>query len=386
MKPKDFTEMVRETLASPLVFVVAAIAYLVVSTAATFDRTLDVGGIEISTSLQTFLVFLFGVASFYVGIRTGKYALKLSYTPVLAGIFLAIIASYYVLGLNPIFSAIFALSTLLICYVLLFSRVRWEYVFATGTFLLWMSYALSGLPIMDVSLHKDLFTHVNPMFMTGFFLMTYSLAMSFPARRYLWLFLFVSLSLSTFRLYLGIALVTWILLELNDKKTLKNTKLLSIGIVTAAVFFVFVITGHSLMSGEYPAWQLDPLKTAEHRLAFTMSVFDDIVNLAMPYGHTFGATLSMESTEFMCRYLYGYECRITSTSFGESMLNFGIIGVFIVAWWCGTVLGNLRKKDYKLYAILMAMLISTLDVGINIIMIIGFIYLGWVRVIRDEKR
>ena len=113
--------------------------------------------------------------------------------------------------------------------------------------------------------------------------------------------------------------------------------------------------------------------------------FDDIVQLSFPLGFTYGGSLTMESTEYISRTLYGYDARITATSFGEAMLNFGILGVFLVAWWNGTVLANLRKVDYKLYAILMAVLISTLDVGINVIVVIGLIYLGWLRVIKNGK-
>ncbi len=383
MRRKGFTEGARELLSGPHVFVIAGLAYLLVSTAATFDTGLSVNGLEISTTTLTFLVFLFGLASFHLGIRTGKHALRLSYAPVLAAVFLGVVTAYYVLGLNQAAAAAFALFSLLLSYVLLFSRMNWEYVFAAGTLLLWLSYALNGIPMMDVQLHDDLFTHVNPMFMAGFFLMTYSLARLYPARRCLWVFLILSLALSTFRLYMGIAFIAWVLLELNNRKqgVLGFSSLLA-GLVL--VIMIFVFTGYMLMAGGQAAWQLDPLKTAEYRLAFTMSVFDDVVHLAFPWGYTYGASLTMESTEYTCSLVYGYDCRITSTAFGEAMLNFGLIGVFLVAWWSGAVLGNLRRIDYPLYTVLMAMLIATLDVGINVFVIIGFIYLGWVRVIRDS--
>ncbi len=384
MKPKAFTEKVHDFLASPRIFIAAGFVYLLISTAAAFDPALDLNGIEMTSPILTFSVFLFGLASFYIGIRTGRHALKLSYFPVLAAIFLGIITAHFVLNLNPAFSVVFVLGTLLLSYILLFSKMKWEYVFTAGTFLLWLSYALNGLPVMDMNLHKDLFANVNPMFMTGFFLMTYSLAMIHPKRKYLWMFLVLSLALSTFRLYMGIAFITWVLLELREKRNMRN--LSAIAIAAAVVCAIFVLTGYSLMSWNHTTWNLDPMRTLEHRLAFTMTVFDDIVNISFPWGHTFGASLTMESTEFTCRLLYGYDDRITSTAFGESMLNFGLIGIFLVSWWLGAVLENLYRKDYRLYAILTAMLIATLDVGINILVILCFIYLGWLRVIRHEKR
>ncbi|UCD03310.1 MAG: hypothetical protein JSV63_01580 [Candidatus Aenigmatarchaeota archaeon] len=389
MKPTGFTKSVYDCLTGPCIFIVAGLVYLAASTAAAFDPSLGAGGMDISTSSLAFLVFLFGLISFYIGVITSRSALRLSYLPVMAGIFLAIITGYFVLGLCQIFAVVFALSVLLVSYVLLFSKINWEYAFTAGTFLLWLSYVLNGIPLTDMNLHRDLFTHVNPIFMTGFFLMTYSLARMHPKRRYLWLFLLFSLALSTFRLYLGIAFITWVLLEIKemgDKKASDLFRLWSIGLVTGAVILTFVFIGHSMMDEQHPEWNMDPLRTAEYRLAFTMSVFDDIVHLSFPFGYTYGGSLTMESTEFISRTLYGYDARITATSFGEAMLNFGLAGVFLVAWWAGAVLANLRRIDYRLYAVLMAMLISTLDVGINVFVILGLIYLGWMRVMSVKEK
>jgi hypothetical protein len=303
----------------------------------------------------------------------------------MGAIFLGIITAYYVLSLNQMFAVVFALSTLLVSYILLFSKLNWEYVFAAGTLLLWLSYAVNGIPIMDINMHGDLFTHINPVFMTGFFLMVYSLARLYPKRRYLWMFVILSLALSTFRLYMGIAFITWLLLELRDRKldALRTSSMIA---GTVLVVMLFIIIGYLMMAGDHSTWYLGPLKTMEHRLAFTMSVFDDVVQLSMPWGYVYGGSLTMESTEYTCSLVYGYECRITSTAFGEAMLNFGIIGVFLVAWWAGAVLGNLHRKDYALYAVLMAILIATLDVGINVFVLIGLTYLGWLRVIKGEEK
>ncbi len=374
-------EGVRELLTKPYIFVMAGLAYLLIGTFSSFDPALALNGAEISVSPPAFIVFLFGLAAFYSGVKTSGYALRLSYLPVIAAVFLGIVTSYHVLGLNEMWAVILTLSLLPVSYVLLFSRMNWEYVFAAGTFMLWLSYVLNGIPLLDMQLHKDLFTHVNPVFMTGFFLMTYSLARLHPKRRFLWLFLILSLALSTFRLYMGIAFLAWLLLEIRDRKLdmLRLSSLLA-GAVLVAMISIFI--GYSITAGEHMTWQLDPLKTIQYRFAFTMSVFDDIVRLSMPWGHTYGASLTMESTEYMCRLLYGYEGRITATSFGEAMLNFGLIGVLLTAWWAGAVLGNLHRRDYALYAVLMAILIATLDVGINVFVIIGLTYLGWMRVIR----
>jgi len=254
-------------------------------------------------------------------------------------------------------------------------------MFAAGTVLLWLNFAFNGLPVLDIAIHSDLMRIVNPIFMAGFFLSTYSLARMHPDHRLLWLFLLITLSLSTFRLYVGIAFFTWILLEVKnrEKRGMEIAKAAALVSCGAFVIVSFIFIGHMLMTADYAAWSLDPTQTVSYRLAFTMSVFDDIVRLAFPYGYTFGHTITMESTEYVCRLLYGYEERITSTTFGEAMLNFGVPGVIFTGWILGAVVANVRRRDYRLYALLMATLLATLDVGVNVLVMIEFMYLGWLR-------
>ena len=379
MKRKSFTEAFHEVMTGPWIFVAAGLVYLLLSFAAIADPAVQTGNSRMSAGPLTAAVFLFGLASFAVGIKTADYALRLSYAPVITAVILAAITSYFVLGMNPALSVVFSLAVLLASLILVFSKLKWEWVFSAGAVCIWSSYLVNGLPILDISMHQDLFKSVNPVFVTGFFLMTYALARMYPKRRYLWIFALASLALSSFRLYLGISFMTWVILEMRQSRP-GMKRFLSVMSAAVVILIVSAVMGQYIMASKSD-WSLDAFRTAEHRMAFTMSVFDDIVSLSFPLGYVHGETIRHEFTEYTCRLLYGYDDRITSTAFGEAMLNFGIPAVFLVAWWCGALLANIRRKDYAVFAVLTAVMLGTLDVGINIIIITGFIYIGWLRVV-----
>jgi uncharacterized membrane protein len=215
----------------------------------------------------------------------------------------------------------------------------------------------------------------------------------------LWLFLCVSLALSTFRLYAGIAVITWILMELEGWKNGKGKvrkgrqermRIASLVLLCIAALAVFIVIGQGIITASHEEWRLSPLQTLQHRLAFTGMVFDDVVQLSFPIGHSFGASLLTEPTEYTCSLLYASVsepgCRVTSTSFGEAMLNFGLPGVLLVGWFAGAVIACARKADYKIYAILLATLIATLDVGINALVLMELAYLGWMAVLSGGRK
>jgi hypothetical protein len=242
-----------------------------------------------------------------------------------------------------------------------------------------------GFPLLNMELHVQLFSVVNPMFIIGFIFMVYSLTRLYPRYRYLWILVVISAIFSSYRIYLGIAVITWMWLELNSKKTFSAAKFIAIILFLITLSGVFVYTGYLANAANSGSWSLDPMKTLEYRLALTMGIFNDIVGISFPAGKTFGQSITMEATEFTCRVLYGCTSRITSTAFGEAMLDFGLLGVFLVSWFAGIVLGNLQKKDFGLYAFLFASLVVSLDVGINIFLILEYIYLGWARLVMQWK-
>jgi len=377
----------RGLIIKPEFFILAGLSYLAASTFAALDPGMQAINPRVSTTLLTFLVFIFGLSSFYFGLRTSRVALKLKYLPVICGLALGTTAAFFILDLDIISALFLNLAALLISVVLLFSRLRFEYVFAAGFFLFWLNFLLVGFPLLNPELHVQLFSVVDAMFVIGFMFMTYSLIRLYPRYRCLWLLAILSAIASTYRVYMGIVFITWLLLELKNSKEGKigrgdMGKILAIVLGLVILSGVFLYTGYSAKIASSGSWSLDPVRTLEYRLALTMGVFDDIVRISFPFGYTGGRSITMEATEFTCRVLYGCTSRITSTAFGEAMLDFGLPGIFLVSWWMAAVLGNLFRHDYPLYALLFASLLVTLDVGINIFIVLLFIYLGWARLVR----
>ncbi len=383
----------RELVLRPELFILAGLLYLLASTMAALDPAMQAINPRVSTSALAFLVFAFGLFSFYIGIRTGKAGLRMGYLPVIAGLALGTIGGFFILGLDIGPAVLLNVAAFVISLVLLFSRLRFEYVFAAGFLLFWLNLLLAGIPLFNPQLHIEMFSIVTPVFAMGFVFMLYSMVRLFPRYRYLWLLVIISMVMSSYRTALGIAFFTWLLLELHAmrqgkgrgkgiaKKWAWKAVVMVVGI--ALVSIVFVYAGHSAKIANSGSWSLDPVDTLEYRLALTMGVFDDVVGLSFPLGHTFGRSLTMEATEFTCVVLYGCTRRITSTAFGEAMLDFGLLGVFLVSWFAGVVLSNLHRHDYPLYALMFATLLATLDTGINIFIILQYIYLGWMGLMRQ---
>jgi len=366
---------------APEFFILAGLAYLLSATAASMDPLMAGLNEKVSVSPLAFLVFLFGLFSFYLGLKTHKKALRLGYAPIIIALPAGVMAAYFILGLNPAFALAINLFAIMLSLILLFSRIRYDYLFAAGASLFWLNLLLNGIPLLQMERHAELFSFVNPLFVTGFFFMLYSSARLYPKRRCFWMFLVFSAFLSTYRIYAGIAFMAWMLLELKNPGLGKRMPLKSAALIAGVFAFaaIFIFLGYSIMAGSHGSWILNPVRTLEYRLALTMGVFNDIVGLSFPAGRTFGGSLTMEATGFTCKELYGCTERITSTAFGEAMLDFGLLGVFAVSWLIAVVLGNLYRKDYALYAMLFASLIAAMDVGINIFLLLEYIYLGWAR-------
>ena len=117
-----------------------------------------------------------------------------------------------------------------------------------------------------------------------------------------------------------------------------------------------------------------PLDVAHYRMGFTLNVFDSIIDKAFPFGHTFGSTYMSESgvSMMMCQVLYGCSARITSTAFGQAMLDFGLDGIFFIAFFLAAVMGKLYEKDYPLYTIGIAHAIVAIEIGLNVFYLLMF--------------
>lgn len=379
--PKNLRELVTE----PRFFIIAGMLYLIASALAALDPAMQSINPRVSVSLISVLVFLFGLASFHFGLKTSRYILRLRYIPIAAALVIGTIAASFILQLNPVFALLLNLFAVLVTYILLFRKLRFEYLFILGLALFWLNFLLVGFPLLNPELHVQMFDVVNPIFVLGYIFMVYALIRLHPRYRVLWILAIASAVMSTYRTALGVIVMTWLLMELKGMKRIRIGRAVLIISGLAVIAVIFVLAGYQAKIANSGMWTLDPVRTLEYRLALTMGVFDDIVGTSFPIGRTFGQSLTMEATEYNCRVLYGCEERITATAFGEAMLDFGLLGVFLVAWFIAAVLGNLRRHDYPLYAFLFATLLATLDTGINIFIILLYIYLGWIGLVKEWK-
>jgi hypothetical protein len=389
--PKRFTvwsAAIAEFIRNPRFFIIIGLFYITLSWACV--ATLSPGheflnNIEpvISFSLLSFSVFITGLLAYYIGTKTYKTAMRLGYIPIILAVIAATFGVHFILGQSYLVSVLTSLSSLVAAYIILFGKIRYEYLFTTGFFLFWLNFAVNGAPLLDISIHNDLFRMINSLFIMGFFFMIYSLVRMFPKYRILWALLIFSAVVSTYRIYISIAFLTWIFMELKQKGggRWRNMRLPAILVSAAVIIGIFLLIGQSIMKERFGSWEADPTLTSQYRLAFTLGVFNDVVEKSLPFGYVFGESLKVESSELTCRVLYGCTERITSTAFGDAMLNFGIIGVILAGWWAGVVLAGLYRRDYGVYAILFASLISVVEVGINLFILVEFIYIGWLRVV-----
>lgn len=375
----------RRLVTEPRFFIIAGLVYILASALAALDPAMRALNPRVSVSILSVLVFLFGLASFHFGLRTSRYALRLKYAPVAAGLVLGTAAAHFILGLDPVFALLINLFSVMVACILLFSKIPYEYLFVSGLLLFWLNFALVGFPLLDPQLHVRMFDIVNPLFALGYVFMAYALIRLHPRRRAFWLLAIASAVMSSYRTALGAIVVTWLLLELRGARSIRGAKVAMIVAGLAMVTVIFVFAGFQAKIANSGDWTLDPLRTLEYRLALTMGVFDDVVALSFPIGHAFGGSLTMEATEYNCRVLYGCGERITATAFGEAMLDFGLLGVFLAAWFVAAVLGMLHRHDYPLYAFLFATLLAALDTGINIFIMLLYIYVGWLGMVKEWK-
>jgi uncharacterized membrane protein len=125
-------------------------------------------------------------------------------------------------------------------------------------------------------------------------------------------------------------------------------------------------------------WPFNPVQMVEYRLAFTGSVFEKIIGISMPWGYAPGSTLEMPLGLLQGMLFYGVHSNLTSTVFGEMMLEGGLPAVFLAMLFCGGFLGQLYKKDSGLYALMMAHMIVAIETGVNFFFLAVYFYIGYI--------
>jgi len=352
---------------------------------------------NLSFSLPSLFVWLFAAASFLLGLKYGKGLFALKQLPI---IILFILASVFfsVFYFVPIYiSVIFCIVGYVVSYLLMNYNRNFLHLYALGALLLCVNMVFLGVPLLDIQMHVassreslGLLDFANPLFVAGFYFMLYSLVRmhgKVDKRRFWLLFvaLFVLAALSSFRLYPALVFLTALFLELKSIRLGNRSALLPLSLVLVVFVAFFVLVGNALEAAKGNEIG-GPIEVAQYRPGFTLHVFDDVVKKSFPFGYAFGGTYYSQEGNgdiAVCRMLYGCSSRIASTAFGETMLNFGLEGVFVLMFFVAAVLGKLYEIDYPLYALGMAQAIAAIEIGFNVpfIMIFAILYLrlvGWI--------
>lgn len=407
--------MKRFCLSKPEIFCVLALLYFIVGALVIFNPLMKQINPNLSLHPLTVFVWFFGLSSFLLGLKYSNIILKAKSLPIFVMFTLSTVFLHYVVGFGWLFAGVVNISSLLLCLYFigvshcylketgrsspvspgmarfvtylqkrgpLFKKLKNHFIlsFVIGFFIFVLNLFLTGIPALNIDLHHELIA-VNPYFIYGMYLMLLPLTRVFSSNvnvcRIGFLFLALLMTLTTFRTYLGIVVITWIFLEFGSSKMRRKTAFLLVLIIAlTAVLFVFM--GHILVLSKGP-WKLDPVGTTAYRIGFTVHILDDMVKRAFPFGYSFGRAMIMNSAgKFICGF-YNCSSLLTATTMGEVMIDFGLVGVFTTMFFMGAVLQQLYEVDYPLYSLLMAHAIVTIDVGVNILLLTLLSYIGYAR-------
>ena len=158
---------------------------------------------------------------------------------------------------------------------------------------------------------------------------------------------------------------------------------LAIGIVLLAVGFIAV------QAISWQHWSLNPIELVSYRAAFTLNILSSAIqNQCVTMGNLFYATLTGFFTHTDPRVLVGIATisrnhSITSTIFGPSLLDFGLVGMIVQMFLLGIVLKTLHSlQSHKksiftaFYGILLAQTIIWIETGPTDVVVWLFYLIG----------
>jgi hypothetical protein len=153
----------------------------------------------------------------------------------------------------------------------------------------------------------------------------------------------------------------------------------------ALVVFLLTLLSNFIAETAYGGWRIHPLLYPLYRAGFTMGVFSEIVRLSMPFGYLKGSALLSVTQEIASTAVLGYPVPhiITSTLLGPGMLDFGLLGVGLTAFFLGFYLGAVRNSAWTrlqlgIYAIALTHVFILVEVGLqltSIIYLLSLLYL-----------
>lgn len=385
MKLKKFIK--RFLSPRPEIFLTLAFLFFLVGTLAIFDPLMKEINPTLSLSPFTVFVWFFGLTSFYLGLKYSFLLIKIRKLLVLFIFVLTTIALIYGLGWEWFIAIPLNLLVFMICFTFFHLKSNFIYLFFIGAIIFVFNFFLFGVPLLKPLLHYELTNIINPLFVMGLYLMLFSFVRLYTQDkkmgRVTFLLLLILAILSTYRSYVGIVTLTWLFLELNSlkkyRKSIFNGKTMFLWIIV--IIFMFVIFGliGYLLQTTKSVWKLDTIRSFEYRIAFTTHIFNGLVEKSFPLGYSFGKALILtEPGKFVCD-LYNCRTRLTSTIMGETMLDFGLLGVFVVMFTIGAIIQSFYKKDYAVFSLLMAHLIAVIEIGANILILLLFVYMWYWR-------
>lgn len=371
MKLKEF--MKKFVTAKPEIFIILSIIYLVLGILAIHDPYLKTINPNLSIHTTTIIVWLLGLSFFWLGTRYHHLLIKLKKFPVLLVFIMGFVSMHYLLGLGWIISIIFNFLIFVAYLVFLNLKNHFMHLFVFGAILFSIHFLFVGIPILNPTSRYNIPTLIKSGLLIGLNCMVLSLIRLYPKYRMAFIFIIFLTILSTFRSLTAITAIVWIFLEIKRHKNIRLPFYLLIFMLIAFIsigYFIRISKG---------VWELNPLRTIEYRFGFTLHVFDILVEKSFPFGCSFGKAM-VQPDKYICDFIIECKSYLSSTIFGESMMDFGLIGVSLLMFFFGSILGGLYKIDFPLYTFLMSHLIVAIEGSTSIFTILVFTYLGYMRI------
>ena len=249
-------------------------------------------------------------------------------------------------------------------------------------------FILGGIPLFSGALKANAATKIW-LFSYIFFLIGINLLIAKFKRKSHYILLIIGLTLFALTGYrttpITILLSVFITLYYTRKFEIKHSLFFTIAIAILLIAIGFIAT----KSIEWQQWRLNPLELISYRAGFTINILDKATYLqGSTNGSLFYYTLtgffkSVDPRVLVGETIIGKSHSITSTIFGPTILDFGLIAMTIQMFTIGFILKllhllqkHLNKIATGLYAIILAQTIIWIETGPTDIVVWIFYLIG----------